>query len=178
MEGYIGEIRAFAYDRVPEGWLPCEGQDLAIAQNQALYSLIGNKFGNANSTTFKLPDLRGRAILGVGMLYNTTNYYNQGFSAGSEDVTLNANQIPAHIHGVKVMASNGDTTIPTNYLAVPDVKATTLENINLYSEGCTQSQPLNGQTISSTGGQAHTNMQPFLAIKYCIAIIGYYPPRP
>jgi len=175
MDNYLGEIRTFAFGIVPRGWHLCDGTLLNMQQNMALYSLIGTTFGGDGRTTFALPDLRGRTIVASDY---TPNYV-QGKSGGSESVKL-TNAQTNHTHYMHVENAPGNTPIPTNILAIPDVAAIQSEVINIYSMPVsTPSVSLNAETIAVQGnGGGHNNMQPFLVLNYCIAISGVYPPRP
>lgn len=175
MDNYLGEIRTFAFGIVPRGWHLCDGTLLNIQQNAALYSLIGPTFGGDGRATFALPDLRGRTIVASDY---TPNYV-QGTSGGSESVKLTNDQTN-HTHYMQVENAPGNTPIPTNILAIPDVAAIQSEVINIYSMPIsTPSVSLNAETIAVQGnGGGHNNMQPFLVLNYCIAISGVYPPRP
>lgn len=177
MDNYLGEIRTFAFGIVPRGWHLCDGTLLNMQQNMALYSLIGTTFGGDGKTTFALPDLRGRAIVASNIIPNSD--YKQGKAGGSESVAL-TNAQTNHIHYMHVENAPGNTPIPTNILAIPDVAAIQSEVINIYSMPVsTPSVSLNAETIAMQGSSAgHNNMQPFLVLNYCIATSGVYPPRP
>lgn len=175
MDNYLGEIRTFAFGITPSGWHLCDGTQLTIRGNEALYSLIGKTFGGDGITTFALPDLRGRTIVASDY---TPNYV-QGKSGGSESVKL-TNAQTNHIHYMHVENAPGNTVIPTNILAIPDVAAIQSEVMNIYSiPASTPNVLLNAETIAMQGSSAgHNNMQPFLVLSYCIATSGLYPPRP
>jgi microcystin-dependent protein len=179
MEPYIGEIRCFSFGRIPSGWTACNGQLLPINQNQALYSLIGTYYGGDGRTNFQLPNLNGRAPVH----YNTSqqglpNYPTKvGDKLGSETVTLTSDNLPAHQHMLQASTAAA-TLVPAtnNFLAnVPS------PHFGYVAAPADQSQlaALDPSVVSSDGsGAAHTNMQPYLALNFCIATIGYYPPRP
>lgn len=176
MDNYLGEIKAFAFGIVPEGWHLCDGSLLPMQQNMAIYSLIGITFGGDGRTNFALPDLRGRVIVSP----NNKSYDSiMGAKNGVETVTL-TNQQTNHMHSMQVEAALGNTTIPTNLLAIPDVSSLPSEIINIYADP--KSSPtvcLNSATIEAFGGNMpHNNMQPFLVVNYCIATSGIYPQRP
>lgn len=116
-EAYVGEIRAVAFDYAPDGWLPCDGRVLPINQYQALFSLLGNRFGGDPVSTFGLPDLRGSAAIGMGKgTYQGASNYNLGNKGGAEQVLLNAAQGPvaAHAHQTVVTDPNFAATGTTN----------------------------------------------------------------
>ncbi|WP_042699105.1 phage tail protein [Azospirillum sp. B506] len=190
---YIGEIRLFPYGngKPPSGWQECNGQLLPIQQNQALYALLGTAYGGDGKTTFGLPDLRGRAILGYGAMTDSMRALPQGSNVkcgdkgGTETVTLTATQVPVHIHSVVADTDNlssliaeagsvpGKSTRPSN-ATIPDAAP------NLYGPLVNgKIQALVGASIGSAGGGvAHENRQPFLPLMYCIAVNqAIFPPR-
>jgi microcystin-dependent protein len=176
-DNFIGEIRAFAFNMVPKDWHKCDGTLLQIQQYSALFSLIGIAFGGDGVKTFALPNLQSRTIIGSGTTPSGFTYAN-GNTGGQETVTL-TNVQTNHNHSVHVEASPGDTTIPTNILAIPNVTSIETETINIYATAPTTSVFLNTATISTVGGSLpHENMQPFLVINYYIAMVGIYPIRP
>ena len=163
---------------IPRGWMACQGQLLPIAQNQALFSLLGTTYGGNGVQTFALPDLRGRAILGVGQGPGLSNTV-QGQVSGSESVTLQLAQMPAHTHtvtGTLQGASGPDTNSPINaYPALPDDGGTPFStgapNANLAAASVT------GTAANAGGSQPHENRQPLMAMNYCIAVQGIFPSR-
>lgn len=183
MDGFIGEIRAFGFNFVPTGWLPCDGSTVAIQQQSALFSIIGINFGGNGTTTFMLPDLRGVTAVGVNLAQGGYNV--PGITGGSENVTLTISTIPAHNHqvGAVTRSSAAQLTQATNVPA-PGAYLT-----NAYSSGVNQGiiaygdtsngSTLNPQSISTAGGgQPHNNMSPYLAMTYCICVEGIFPQRP
>lgn len=176
MDNYLGEIKAFAFGIIPQGWHLCDGTLLPIQQNAGLYSLIGVTFGGDGKVNFALPDLRGRVIVGVSN--NSRDYY-PGTSKGSEKVTL-MNLQTNHQHYMQVENALGNSTIPTNLLAIPDVSSLPSEIINIYAlPKASPTVSLNSATIESKGSnEPHSNMQPYLVVNYCIATSGIYPERP
>ena len=173
---FIGEIRINAFDYAPQGWASCNGQSLPIQQNAALFALIGNYFGKTQ-TDFNLPDLRGRVPVGY-YTYPTSGaltHYNMGDKGGAETVTLTTAQIPAHTHSWQAVNTDGDQLPPAGnvYAKSPGIIYSAL---NTPSANLT---PLNPKVMNEVGGgTAHSNMQPFLALNFCIALTGYFPPRP
>lgn len=189
-EWYLAEIRAFPYSRgVPIGWLECAGQILQIQQNQALYALLGKQYGGNGQTTFALPDLRGRVPVGSGLMPdpNRVAPFNTqlavGNSGGSESVTLTVSQIPQHSHQITANATNVPSpvmagSIPSTSVKPSNAPTTAPAAPYLYAAPTDPRQPLAAGVIGATGtGAAHENRQPFLAIRYCIAIKGIYPPH-
>lgn len=164
---HISEITIFPFHWAPEGYLSCNGQSLSVVQNQALYSLIGNYFGG-DHTNFRLPDLRGRVVVGYGQGEGLSNY-TLGQKGGVEGVTLTVPQLPAHSHAL--MASNqSNTNSPVGAFSADS-------GSNAYNN--TGGVTMNAGAIGNAGGsQAHENRQPYLALNYCIATQGIYPMRP
>ena len=161
-EVMIGEIRTFGFNFCPRGWANTNGQLLPIAQNQALYSLVGTYYGGDGRTTFGLPDLRGRVVIAPGQAPGLSNYA-IGQKGGAETVTLNTAQIPSHNHTVNGTAPGNTVNVrPANQNGSPVLGSAT---------GSSQS------TGNAGGGQAHENRPPYLAMTTCIALQGLYPSR-
>ena len=174
MDNFIGEIRAFSFGIIPQGWLLCDGSLVAIQQYQALYALIRTTYGGNGTTNFALPDLRGRAAVCMNL---TGPIYEIGYTAGQESVTLTASNIPAHTHAMEVANNPGNRGIPTNRIAIP-TSANGSITASLYSTNAAQSALLAEATLDAAGGgMPHNNMQPFLTVNYCIATSGLWPPR-
>lgn len=182
-EPYVGEIALFAINTIPQGWQECKGQLLAIQSNTALYSLIGIQFGGDGKTNFRLPDLRGRAVLGIGV--TQTNYsYTMGSYGGTEAVVLNSGNLPTHTHYVVADAANATSVaVGKNFLAKVVTSITDPTPQPLYAQPPTGVSPalvpLNPLAVTATGaGVGHPNIQPSIALTYCIATTGLYPSRP
>lgn len=171
---YLGTVCTFAYNFCPRGWAPTNGQLLAIAQNTALFSLLGTQFGGNGQTTFALPDLRGRMVVGVGQGAGLSDIV-VGQSAGQETVTLTQSQMPAHTHGAQIRgtASNGNTDSPAG--AVP----AKLPRSNIYSNaGGSDAVMSTTVTVGVAGSSQPVNLRnPYLGMTTCIAIQGIYPSR-
>ena len=164
-EPYLGEIRMFGFNFPPRGWAKCDGELLAIDQNQSLYSILGTTYGGDGRTSFALPELRGRVPIGF------SGTYPQGQKSGEEKVTLSTDQIPAHTHAVQANSNAGSGTTPT------DMVLADAGSENIYGDA-TNLVSMNANTVGSTGGgQGVVNMQPFLAVEFCIALTGVFPPR-
>lgn len=166
---FIGEIGIFGGNFAPRGWALCEGQLLAISQNQALFSILGTTYGGDGVTTFALPDLRGRVPLqpGTGPGLSTRHLGEKG---GSEKVSIGINQLPAHSHNLMANNAPGSNNSPAG-----DVLAT--GTTRLYSPDAPD-VAMNGAAISSVGGnQPVAVMQPYLGLNYIIALQGTYPSR-
>ncbi len=183
MEPFLGQIQAFGFNFTPVGWARCEGQLLAVSQNDALFSLLGTIYGGDGRTTFALPDLRGRLPMHMGSGPGLTPRV-IGQRGGTIQEVLTTNQIPSHTH---VATTTTQTLINVN-------NGTGGENIangqfianhnggfaEEVSSGAVLGGPISTSTttINLTGNtQAHTNLQPYLTINYCIALVGIYPSR-
>lgn len=163
MEPFIGEIKLFAGNFAPRGWAFCNGQLLSIAQNTALFSILGTTYGGNGQTTFALPDLRGRAALGWGD-GPATSPVQLGEQGGTETTTLTTANLPPHNHALAV--SNGDG----------GGKSAGYIGSGVWSDHTDATAPAN--TITSTGGgQPFNNRQPYLGLSYIIALEGVYPSR-
>jgi len=164
---YLGEIRLLPYLYNPKDWLSCEGQLLSIQSNQALFSLLGTRFGGDGSKTFGLPDLRGRAIMGSAL-------GNSGQAGGQEAVALGVNEMPSHNHVVNATTQPAATAAVANgVLAAVTDGANTAPN--LYGP-LTQPQPIDPDSLTAAGnGQPHNNMQPYIGLRFCIATNGEFP---
>lgn len=166
---YVGEVRIFAGNFAPAGWMFCEGQLISISENETLFNLIGTTFGGDGQSTFALPDMRGRLLVHFG------NGYNFAETGGAEEVVLTTNQIPSHTHNLVAM-------VPT--AAAPQGNATHQTPIGHMPAGgttkafaqVTPSVNLNAAALQSTGGsQPHTNMMPYLCVNYIISLFGIFP---
>ena len=148
----------------PKGWALCNGQTLPINQNQALFSLLGTTFGGNGQTTFALPDLRGRVPIHVGSSYVL------GQNGGSEAHTVNLQEMPTHMHLLMGSSNTGASqTASNNVLGVVPGR--------LYTDPA-KLVSLQGTTVANVGGsQAHLNMQPYLTLSFCIALVGIFPSR-
>ncbi|MCW5517437.1 phage tail protein [Muriicola sp. Z0-33] len=165
MEPFIGQIQAFGFNFAPRGWALCNGQLLPIAQNTALFSLLGTIYGGDGRTTFGLPDLRGRVPMSFGTGGGLTPK-SIGQRGGSETNVLGIFNLPAHNHAIGAKAL-GDTDDPTGNVVAGD-------GTNAFGT----SSDINADPTANTGGgQAVNNMQPYVVINYCIALTGLFPSR-
>jgi microcystin-dependent protein len=162
---YVGEIRMFAGNFAPAGWMFCEGQLLPISENETLFQLIGTTYGGDGESTFALPDLRGRMPLhqGSGFILAETG--------GVEEVTLTVSQIPAHSHPMLGSSNPTSATAPAG-----NVFATTaLATITPYGSD-NPSTTLAPATVTPVGGsQPHTNFKPYLCVNFIISLFGIFP---
>ncbi len=182
MDGVLAQILLFASNFAPRNWSFCQGQILAIAQNQALFSLLGTIYGGDGRTTFALPDLRGRAPIGPGQGPGLSSY-GVGQKGGVETVTLNTTQIPSHTHAFAGQpASTADATDSTPGNGVVPAKIPGISggpnSQSVLAYGAPANTTLAPGTIANTGGsQSHENRMPFIAIHYVICLFGIYPSR-
>ncbi len=163
-EPFVSEIRIMSFGYAPRDWAQCNGQLLPIAQNQALFSLLGTTFGGDGRVNFALPDLRARVPIHVGAGHTL------GERGGEQAHTLSTAELPRHTHVAQATSATGDTPIaPGNLLADSPSQ--------LYAAGNSPGQtPLSPTSVTSVGGsQAHLNMQPFLTLNFCIALNGIFP---
>lgn len=160
---YVGEIRMFAGNFAPAGWMFCEGQLLPISENETLFQLIGTTYGGDGQSTFALPDLRGRVPIHIG------NGFILSETGGAEEITLTVQQIPAHSHPLLGSSSTGSTSVPENGLLAKSTSNTP------YSPFAPELN-LRANSISPVGGsQPHTNFQPYLCISFIISLFGIFP---
>lgn len=170
-EPFVGEIRMFAGNFAPRGWALCDGQLLAISQNDALFSLLGTTYGGDGQTTFGLPDLRGRIPVHAGQGPGLTPRP-LGQKTGSEQETLTIDQMPVHEHEVRALDKPGDSGNPAHR-----IWAATSTAPPCYSSTEPNLAMADGLLTGAGGGQAHTNMMPYLCINFIIALFGIYPAR-
>jgi microcystin-dependent protein len=162
---YVGEIRMFAGNFAPAGWMFCEGQLLPISENETLFQLIGTTYGGDGQSTFALPDIRGRIPIHQG------NGFILAETGGAEEITLTQTQTPQHTHPVLATTAQATTNAPANNLFAVSTGST------IYPYGTDQPPTtLQSATISSVGGsQPHTNFQPYLCVDFIISLFGIFP---
>ncbi|HYW71905.1 MAG TPA: tail fiber protein [Pyrinomonadaceae bacterium] len=168
MAPYVGEIRLFAGNFAPNGWMFCEGQTLPISENETLFQLIGTTYGGDGQETFNLPNLASRVPIHWGQGPDGTNYQ-IGEEAGVEQVTLTTQQIPNHTHPFTCSTAAGGQNAPNGQViaASPTIK--------LFIQD-TPDATLNANSITPAGGsQPHENVQPFLCINFIISLFGVFP---
>ena len=166
---FLGQVMIVPFQFAPKGWAMCSGQLLSISQNTALFALLGTTFGGDGRTTFALPDLRGRAPIGMGQGPGLQPY-DLGETGGVEEVTLTLSQIPSHTHvamGATAVANTGS----------PAGASWAMPRALLYSS-IAPSVPMSTEALGSTGGgQPHENRKPYVVMTYVIAIQGIFPSR-
>lgn len=160
---YVGEIRMFAGNFAPAGWMFCEGQLLPISENETLFQLIGTTYGGDGQDTFALPDLRGRIPIHQG------NGFILAETGGVETITLTVNQVPAHSHPLLASTAIANQSSPANAVMAQSTAA------DIYIED-TANVSLAANSITSVGGsQPHENCQPFLCVDFIISLFGIFP---
>ncbi len=169
-EPFVGEIKMFAGNFAPRDWAFCDGQLLAVSQNDALFSLLGTMYGGDGRTTFGLPDLRGRIPIHAGSGPGLTPRQ-IGRKAGSEKVTVTTNQLPSHTHKFKVSGDGGTDVNPNGKVL------TGSPNIRVYREAVPNEPMGASSTLPVGGNQSHNNLMPFTCVHFIIALFGVYPSR-
>lgn len=167
---YIGEIRMFAGTFAPAGWAFCDGQLLAISENDALFTLIGTTYGGDGESTFALPDLRGRIPIHLGTLNGQS--YVLGESAGTEEVTLTSQQMPIHSHVFLASTDLGSSPDPQGAVLATSRTA----GVDLYIEDDAIAAMNNNAVLPEGGSQPHTNFQPYLCLNFILSLYGIFPP--
>lgn len=171
-EPFVAEIRIFAGNFAPRGWAFCDGQLLPVAQNTALFSLIGTVYGGDGRTTTALPNLQGRAPMHPGRGPGLTSR-RLGEKLGVETVTLTEAQIPSHRHTLRASMATGTGSAPTNTTSMGGSFP-----IQVYNSDEENLSDMAAQTLTTTGGgQSHENVQPYLTLNFIIALVGLYPSR-
>jgi microcystin-dependent protein len=170
-EPFLGEIRMFGFNFAPSGWAMCNGQLLPISQNTALFALIGTFYGGNGTTTFALPNLQSSVPIHLGQGPGLSPYV-IGQIGGYETITLTQGQMPQHTHVVQCNSAGGNQASPAGNFPAVESTGTSLDYSN--SAGSQMSTAMNS---NAGGGQAHSNIQPFLVVNFCIALQGIFPSR-
>ena len=168
---FVAEIRIVPFNFAPRGWAFCDGQLLPIAQNTALFALVGTTYGGDGRSTFALPDLRGRAPMhpgaGVGL-----SPHDLGERGGSETVALSEGELPGHSHAMMAQSGAASSKVPAGKVLAHPARGLT------YAAPSANLVPLANDALAPAGGQAaHNNMMPYLTLSFCIALQGIFPPR-
>jgi microcystin-dependent protein len=173
MDYFLGEIRLFPFGIIPRGWAPCNGQLLSVQSNAALFALLGSRFGGDGSTTFGLPDLRGRVAVGTNQVTQV------GMQAGSESNTLTANELPPHTHSITVSVASANNSAPDGaFFGVSLLNSGVTGGATYVAAGSPTQTALHPATISSAFPNTPAeNRQPTLGMNYCISLSGVYPPH-
>ncbi|WP_407571655.1 phage tail protein [Deinococcus altitudinis] len=172
-EPFVGEIRVFGFNFAPQGWAQCNGQLLSIAQNTALFSLLGTNYGGDGRVTFGLPNLQGAAALHVGSGAGPgLSQYFLGQTGGSQTVTLLQNEMPAHTHALGAVTDPAESGSPAGNVLARSVGGP------VYASGPANAQLAAGAVSPQGGNQPHNNLPPYLVANFCIALQGVYPQRP
>lgn len=167
MDPFIGEIRPFPYNFAPQGWLYCDGSLVQISDYDVLYTLLGTTYGGDGVSTFGLPDLRGRVPMGAGTGAGSTGTIGQ--QGGAESVRLTSQQVPLHSH-LLVASGSGTSNSPANNH--PGLAAV------LTYGSATGSLAADAISPSGAPNGPHANIQPYLAIAFCISYLGVFPSQP
>lgn len=167
---FVAEIRIFPFNFAPKGWAFCQGQILPLSQNTALFSLLGTMYGGDGKSNFALPNLQNSIALHAGQGPGLSPY-TQGETGGTETVALLTSEIPSHIHQAKCSTTDGNDYGPAGDFWAPDVTGNP-------QYGATGDVTMAPDAVGAAGSsQPHNNMQPYLALNYCIALQGVFPPR-
>ena len=167
---FVAEIRPFAFNFAPKGWALCNGQLMGISQNTALFSLLGTFYGGDGKSTFALPNLQGSAPMSQGQSGGTSDRF-LGEAGGTDTVTLIQSEMPSHPHSLNAVEQTATARQPPGQMFAQG------EAISFYKTG-QPNTPMNTTALAFTGSdQPHNNMQPFLALNFCIALQGVFPPR-
>lgn len=172
-EVFLGQVMIGGFNFPPRDFAACAGQVVTIAQNTALFSLLGTQFGGNGTTTFALPDLRARTPIG----FSVSPSIPVGRSGGAETVTLLGSNLPVHNHLVNASTAPGVNRVPAGGVHATGVHAGS--PVDLYGPATLGDPVLGAQSVAlAGGGQAHTNLQPYCVVNFCIALYGLYPLRP
>jgi len=176
---FLGEIRLFAFNFPPRGWALCNGQLLSISQNTALFALLGTTYGGNGQTTFALPNLQSRVPIHQGQGPGLSPYV-MGQTAGEENHTLISTEMPQHLHQVSPACSAEDANqaaAKNNFPASPAVSVGGAP-VNAYTNAASPNTFMGSTNSSIAGGsQPHNNVQPYLVVSFCIALVGIFPSR-
>jgi microcystin-dependent protein len=176
-EPFLGQLAIFGgltADHPPQGWKACDGRLLPIGQYQALFNVLGTRFGGDGTNNFALPDLRGRVALGQGQGPDQPTAYQLGQTGGAAQVALTAAEIPPHQHAVRVTTATGTAAAPTGGIPAP-APAGAQGMVFAASGTALAAGTISAATQPAAAAQAHNNLQPFIALRYCIAVEGFSP---
>jgi microcystin-dependent protein len=168
---FLGELKLAAFNFAPRGWAFCDGQLLPIAQNTALFALLGTNYGGNGQTTFALPDLRGRTPVHAGSSVNGS--ISLGEQGGAEAVTLSTSQLPAHAHTLSGSSDLANASAPGGALPAAKPRG----GISRYAPAGSNTVMASGSVTPAGGSQPHNNMQPYLVLSWLISVEGIFPSR-
>jgi microcystin-dependent protein len=171
---FLAEIRLVPYNFAPQNWALCNGQIMSISQNTALFSLLGTTYGGNGTTTFGLPDLRGRAAIFYGPGPGVSTHF-AGDASGSETVTLIQTALPAHTHTFNAATVVANAQVPASNEVITRAKTGSV----YQTDSANNRVPLAPQAMGTAGsGQPHNNLMPYITLNYMIALVGIFPARP
>jgi microcystin-dependent protein len=174
---FIGEIRLVPYNFAPQGWAFCQGQLLPIAQNAALFSLLGTYYGGDGRTTFALPNLQGSVALGMGQGAGLSPYV-IGQTSGTATVNLNTAQLPSHTHGIPAASAGAHSITPGPTVALSSTGRGGRPAYASPAEQQANPATFSAQALGTAGSsQPHNNVMPYQVLNYIIALLGIYPSR-
>ena len=178
MDPFLGELRCFGFNFAPYGWQQCNGQILPISQYAALFSILGTNFGGNGTSNFGLPNLQGRVPVGQGAGPGLSGY-TVGEMTGSESVGLTLAEMAGHSHSLNASTTRGTAnTAAGNVLATPEAGAARDPDLGrIYNPGAANTILQANSVALACSGNPHNNLQPFLVLRYCIALMGTFPPR-
>ncbi len=172
MDPFIGQIMMVGFNFAPKGWALCNGQLISIAQNSALFSLLGTTYGGDGINTFALPNMQSRVPIHFGQGAGLSPYV-MGQESGSETVTLLTTQIPSHIHTLNATNASGDQPSPGGNVLAAEASV----GAQIYAAG-SATTAMNVSSIGASGNNLpHENIQPYLVVNFIIALVGIYPSR-
>jgi microcystin-dependent protein len=177
MDPFIGEIRAVGFNYAPRGWALCDGSTLAIRSNTALFAILGTSYGGDGVQTFKLPDLRSRAIVDAGQGPGLSSYP-LGTVTGAENVTLDLSTMPAHTHGLSPLTTHDGTGTNNSPSGTLLADSADFQYGEASTRGVTMAAGMIKGSATAVGGNLpHPNLMPYLVVNYIIATTGIFPPR-
>jgi microcystin-dependent protein len=169
-EPFVAEIRIFSFNFPPSGWAFCNGQVLAISQNTALFSLLGTTYGGNGTTNFALPNFQGRSPMHTGQGPGLS-LRRLGDTGGEDTIALSASELPVHTHPTSSNSGMGDQYSPAGNFWATDAGGN-------FEYGASANTTMAAQAVQSAGGgEPHNNLQPYLALNFCIAMQGVFPAR-
>jgi microcystin-dependent protein len=176
-EPFIGQISVFGFNFAPINWATCQGQIMPISQNTALFSLLGVNFGGNGTSTFGLPNLQGTVAIGQGLALGGSSY-DLGETGGATNIALNRQESPTHSHSLMATGVVGSLNSPAGAVLARPFVAGNPEGISgqIYNSN-TLDTAMNAPITPIGSGQTHDNLQPYLALTYCICLRGIFPER-